>query len=361
MPQKNITTKVDYIIVGQGLAGSCAALQLIKRGAKVMVIDRPSENRCSVVAAGLFNPITGKFLKKSWLAEKLFPYLFEFYREAEKTLDEKFLYEIPIYRPFESTEEQNDWMARSENPSVRDFVKEIYTAPKWPDQVNNPFGGLLINYSGYLDVNAFLISVRKFLKTRNQFREVEFNYGDLQIAPAKVAYQELEAKQILFCEGARVNFNPVFNWVPVHPMKGEVLEIEMNQWPKAIFNRGVYVVPFEGKKFNVGATYEQPPFEMGVTEKGKQEIESKLKALLSIPFLGVGCKWGVRPTTPNRRPILGAHPDHKNAIIFNGLGTKGVSLAPYFSNHLAGWLNGEHEITTEVNIHRFYPLYSGLS
>jgi hypothetical protein len=324
----------------------------------VVVLDQPSENICSVVAAGLFNPITGKFLKKSWVAEKLFPFLFDFYKEAEKNLGEKFFFETPIYRPFESIEEQNDWMTRSENPVIKDFIREIYTRPAWPHQVHNPFGGLLINQSGYLGVNSFLNSVRNYLKSRNEFQEGYFQFSKLEFSPSEVTYPGIESKYIVFCDGARINQNPFFGWVPVRPMKGEVLVIEMQEPPEVIFNRGAYVVPSEGKKYNVGATYQQPPFESGVSEQGRLELLDKLSSLLVMPYNAVGHKWGVRPTSPDRKPIFGPHPEHKNLFMFNGLGTKGVSLAPFFTNQMAGWLNGEYEIMSEVNIQRFYPLYS---
>ncbi len=56
--------------------------------------------------------------------------------------------------------------------------------------------------------------------------------------------------------------------------------------------------------------------------------------------------------------MLGAHPENKNVVVFNGLGTKGVSLSPYFAHHLATWLEGNGDLSTEVNIYRFKALYS---
>lgn len=333
----------------------------MKRGKKVLVIDRPSENVCSVVAAGLFNPITGKFLRKSWMAETLFPFLFEFYQEAELLCKHSFLFRFPIYRPFESAEEQNDWMAQSEGGAVKSFVKSIYASAHWPHQVHNPFGGLLIDQSGYLDVNHFLEGVRGVLIKNQSFLDERFHFPGLVVSSTNITYRTVEAGGIIFCEGARVSENAFFRWLPVKPMKGEVLTIEMNDHPAAIFNRGVYVVPSGGNRYNVGATYQHPPFAEGVTDAGKKELESKLVALLAMPYHGVGGKWGVRPTSSDRRPMLGCHPVHRNVFIFNGLGTKGVSLAPYFANHLAGALNAEHEIMPQVNIQRFYPLYSRLS
>src|SRR6478609_6743743 len=105
--------KVDYLIIGQGLAGSCLALQLLKRGKCVFVFDEPEKNRASLIAAGLFNPVTGKLMTKTWKADKLFDYLHSFYPEAEEFLKSKFYYPFPLYRPFISIEEQNEWMGKS--------------------------------------------------------------------------------------------------------------------------------------------------------------------------------------------------------------------------------------------------------
>lgn len=356
-----IKTKVDYIIVGQGLAGSCLALDLINRGKRLVVIDEPSENRSSTVAAGLFNPITGKFLKKSWMAEKLFPALFQFYGEAEKKLNQKFLHSVPIYRPFESIEEQNNWMGKSESPAVKNFVKEIYSTAQWPQQVHNPFGGLLISQCGYLNVNQFMKATRDFLFASHSFHHGKMNFQELKVTASSIEYENWQAEKIIFCEGTAVVHNPFFHWVPLRPMKGEVLVIETLTAPEVIYNRGVYIVPDEGLHYNVGATYQQPPFEKEVSEQGKAELVSKLNDLISLPYKVVGQKWGIRPTSPDRRPMLGTHPDHKNVIIFNALGTKGVSLAPYFATHLADWLTHTAEIIKDVNIQRFYPLYSGSS
>src|SRR5687768_3412053 len=124
-----MTEKVDYIIVGQGLAGASVALQLLKRDKKVLVIDTPDKNRASRVAAGLFNPVTGQNSVRTWKAEILFPYLHRFYREAESLTGKKFLHEMPVYKPFASVLEQNDWMGKSADEGYREFVERITMKP----------------------------------------------------------------------------------------------------------------------------------------------------------------------------------------------------------------------------------------
>jgi glycine/D-amino acid oxidase-like deaminating enzyme len=51
---------IDFIIVGGGLAGSILALELINRGADLLLIDRPLAGAASPIAAGIANPVTGK-------------------------------------------------------------------------------------------------------------------------------------------------------------------------------------------------------------------------------------------------------------------------------------------------------------
>jgi glycine/D-amino acid oxidase-like deaminating enzyme len=107
----------------------------------------------------------------------------------------------------------------------------------------------------------------------------------------------------------------------------------------------------------VGATYDFNDRIGGATEKGRRELELKTAELFPGPFEVTDHQWGFRPTTPDRRPILGRHPVHKNIFIFNGLGTKGISLAPYFSEVLVHWLENRGDLHKEVDIERFKSLY----
>jgi glycine/D-amino acid oxidase-like deaminating enzyme len=122
-----------------------------------------------------------------------------------------------------------------------------------------------------------------------------------------------------------------------------------------IYNRGVYVVPFgDHLSYKVGATYAVNDPTPAISTAGFRELSERLHALLNVPFTITGHDWGMRPTTPDRRPILGASPAHPNVVIFNGLGTKGVTLAPFFSDHLVNWLTNGTDIDTLVDVRRFY-------
>ncbi len=100
-------------------------------------------------------------------------------------------------------------------------------------------------------------------------------------------------------------------------------------------------------------TYQFQDSTRTITQQGLEELTEKLEELISFPYTIINQSWGMRPSTLDRRPILGSHPDHQSVVIFNGLGTKGVSLAPYFSHVLAEWLEKGRPINKEVDIQRY--------
>lgn len=358
-PNSNTIKKLDFILVGQGLAGSCLALRLLTQGKRIMVFDEPLQNRSSAIAAGLFNPITGKLMTRTWMADKLFPELHHFYQNAEQQLVQKFFYPQPLYRPFISVEEQNSWMGKSSDPSMSSYIEAVFSRSTFGHQVHDPFGGILLKQCGYLDVIQFMFSVRHHLSATQSIALERFDEQLLEIGNYGVRYNDLEADKIILCGGTNILRSLRFAGVPVRLLKGETLTIKLDQAPELIYNRGVYMVPHAEKNcYRVGATYETKNLSEEITNVGRMELEEKLTDLITIPYRVIAQDWGFRPTTPDRRPILGQLPDSKNVVIFNGLGTKGVSLAPYFSAQLSNWLLGFGEIQPEVNIGRFKSLSS---
>ena len=157
--------QIDYIIVGQGLVGSAVALQLLKRNKKILVVDHLDSNSSSRIAVGLFNPITGRHMIKTWMADKLFPYFHTFYQEAEALTKKRFFYSLPLYRPFLSIEEQNEWMAKSADPAYEHYIENILTQPTYPT-VRDYFGGLLLKQCGYVDTIQYIEAIRKLIEVQ---------------------------------------------------------------------------------------------------------------------------------------------------------------------------------------------------
>lgn len=344
----------DYFIVGQGLAGSALAFELLQRGKRIMVWDRPEQNQASAVAAGLFNPITGKVMVKTWKADLLFPALADFYKNAEQVLGRRFFHPMAIYRPFLSAEEQNEWMGRSIDAAWKNYVDKVFTQSEFGDQVNDKFGGLMLLRCGYVEVNVFMTAMQQRLISLQAFQHEFLHEDELTILDDEIRYRQITAKKIIFCNGIHAMHNKLFGNLPLKPLKGETLTIKTAQRLKHIYNRGVYVVPTENDMiYRTGATYSTKDVSQKTTPEGRLELDQKLSDLLTLPFEVTNQQWGIRPTSADRRPFLGAHPTLKNVVIFNGLGTKGVSLAPYFARQLAEWLETGSPIDREADIQRF--------
>jgi glycine oxidase len=354
----DVSRQTDFIIVGQGLAGSVLALQLLQAGKHVTLIA-DDENYSSRVAAGLFNPVTGKNLSKTWMADAVFAQLFSFYQHAEIVTNSSFFHPQPIYRPFLSIEEQNEWMSKSAQPAWLPFIRKVVTQSMGFAGLNDSLGGLLLKQTGYVDTYSFLVAVKKFFTQRNQFITETFDYSRLHISESAIEYKNIVAEKLIFCEGVNIQSNPLFKWVPVRPLKGETLTVEAALPAHVLVNRGVYAVPVEKNVFKIGATYETQNLSHSITEKAKAELEEKFAALFSASYSILKQEWGLRPTSPDRRPIVGEHPEHKRVLICNGLGTKGVSLAPFTGALLTEFLLSgiKPPVYTSVDVNRYYSLY----
>jgi len=62
---------------------------------------------------------------------------------------------------------------------------------------------------------------------------------------------------------------------------------------------------------------------------------------------------GVRVTTPDKKPVLGRHPEINNLHIFTALGSKGLMYGKLLAEHYADHLKHGTEVYSEIALHRF--------
>ena len=95
--------KVDYIIVGSGLAGIAFCEQLRQNGKTFVVYDDASQ-QSSKVAGGLFNPVVLKRFTPAWKAKELLEGVLPYYQQLERLLDTAFIHQMPVRRILHSIE-----------------------------------------------------------------------------------------------------------------------------------------------------------------------------------------------------------------------------------------------------------------
>ncbi len=345
---------VDFIIVGQGLAGTVLSYQLMKRGKEVLVIDNFDAPSSSEIAAGIFNPITGRKLVKTWQADVIFPNLLNFYKELQAFLNINILFEKPIYRPFFSIEQQNEWMGMSAEKQVDEFVAKVQSNNAYHQYVEDPYGGLELKSCGYVDIAKLLMTYRNYLEKTERLVPADFNANDgLSVKLGK----QLDDIPHIFCNGPTYSEEYPFAWLPFRRVKGEILIIEPEEDLPVIFNKGIFILPLENGKCKVGATYDWKDLTWESTSSARDNLVKKLDAMYKGKYRIVDQIAGVRPATLDRKPFIGRHPANKNWLIFNGFGTKGVSLMPFFSEKFCNNLLNNEELPNEVNISRYFSLY----
>ncbi len=354
--------EVDYLIVGQGLAGTLLSYHLLKRGSKIKILDAVQlgaahQQTASYAAAGIFNPVTGRAMVKTWRADELFPYLHACYQELEQLLETQFLYKKNIYRPFSSVREQNEWIPKGDNKEFAPYVEYVSDQPVFEKDAYDEMGGLMLRQSGYVDLPQLVGAYREYLEKQGVFEKHNFSENLLDIHDDHIQYNGCYARKIIFCDGSAGRANPYFGWLPFRLVKGEVLYIKLSVQIPVILNRGVFVLPFYNGLYKVGATYEHKDLSSDITQKAKSYLCEKLEALLKLNYEVVGQDAGVRPATKDRRPMIGLHPEYKPLGVFNGFGSKGVSLAPYFARQFAAFLEGEGTLDKAINIDRFIEDY----
>lgn len=345
--------KVDYIIVGQGIAGSVLTYTLMQNNQSVLVVDEEKENTSSKIAAGLCNPVVFKRLTKSWIVGELMPTALNFYKQQETLLHDHFYFPLPIYKLFVGEEEKEFWRQKCNEPELMDWINHKVEFPFDKNYVDYPFGASNTLQSGYLQTAKWLNAFKTFLKQNDSFIGEKFTYNAIVFEDELVSWEGFQAKKIIFCEGYQTIHNPYFNWLPFKLTKGEVLTVDFkNLQLEAAINKGVFVLPYNNC-YKLGATYDWDNLNETPTEKGKKELLKKAATFVNDEITVIAHQAGIRPTVSDRRPLLGVHPIHNQLAVFNGMGTKGVMIAPYFAKVLTEHLLTKKPIPNEVNSNRF--------
>ncbi len=187
-----------------------------------------------------------------------------------------------------------------------------------------------------------------------QYHAEAFDYQELTISEASIRYKEYSAKRIIFAEGAAARFNPFFPKDLIRPNKGEYLVIKApNLQLSNLLKGGMFVIPLGDDLYKVGATYDREDTTLEPTDSARQEILHKLKDMIRCAFEIVDQIAGLRPTTPDRRPLLGTHQQYEQIAFFNGLGTRGILMAPKLASYLFDHLEHGETLPKEVRLDRF--------
>ncbi|WP_425412742.1 NAD(P)/FAD-dependent oxidoreductase [Lewinella cohaerens] len=342
------------LIIGHGIAGALFGYFLEQAGEECIYLDAPDQKAATQVAAGIINPITGRRFVKSWRIDDLVPFAQQLYRKLEQELDIQFYHERPLVRTLFNRGDENNWQARILEDAYQDYFHEPPRLGNIPTLTDPAFSYLEVTQTAQVTIGVLVDALKAKRKEEGRFYEEAFAPEQLVIRENDVQYGDLVADRVLFCEGWRARFNPWFGNLPYGGNKGEVLLIRLpNAQLEQMFKHRIFIVPFTDDLYWVGSTSENQFTSEDPTPEGKAYLQARLEEVLTTPYELVDHRAAIRPTVKDRRPFLGMHPQYPQLGIFNGLGTKGASLAPFWAKHFADYLAFNKELDFAVDIQRF--------
>lgn len=347
----------DVAIVGAGLIGLAIAFELTERGATVRVYERGEPGRAaSWAGAGMLAPYTEGVEDEAMLAFcaaslAQYPQFVE-RLQAISGVDSRLRLDGILTVAFDDArletlrERARDLQARSIRATMLDRAQTLEREPALGVGVT---GGLLVEGEGCVDNRRLGRALRAACEAR----------GVLFMNEAHAVSVECDARRVLGIRTQRgfapaaVVINAAGAWAahvegippscvpPVTPEKGQMLAlatprhfVRSTTWlPRA------YLVPRDDGRLLVGATVERAGFDERVTAKGLRSVLNG--AIAGAPSLGdftVSETWaGLRPATPDKRPILGPAPI-EGLVLATGHHRNGILLTPQTARAIATYV-----------------------
>lgn len=345
--------KVDYIIVGLGIAGISFCKQLLDNNKSFIVITDTLAG-ATEQSGGVFNPIVLRRFTAPEDSIQYTDYAISLYKDLQKRISEEYLYPSQeVLRIFNSIEEQNNWFAASDKRHLKPFMTPSVEENKYP-YVLAKYGYGKVLQSFRIDPITFVRGFRRYLINQNTLYQEAFEYSSLKYLKVSNSwkYKSITAKHILFAEGIQMLQNPFVPSALLRPNKGEFIiirspELKLDKMLKG----GVYIIPLGKDVYKVGATYDLEDSSHKATVAARKEIEKNLQKMISCNYQVIDQVVGIRPTTRDRQPILGRL--QADMYVFNGLGTRGFTRGPSYSKILYDFIENNTAIPKEMNVQRF--------
>lgn len=341
----------DFIVVGQGIAGTTLAWHLHWLGKHVLIVDRGDAMTSSRVAAGLITPLVGEKLAVSWRFDELWPIAKSFYERVERETESEFFSCAPMVRLFVDEHERDRFSQRSTMPRPSgEGVARTHVDLQW---FNAAYGALAMEPAGRIDVPRYLDVSRDAFRREGCFRQVEIDPVDGVklhsidgVAVVSLPTLNITATHLVFCQGIEATTNARFHHLAFEPAKGEMLTLYIPGLPEQrVVHQGIWLAPMGDDLFLAGATFERDVRCTTPSAAGREEILLKLRRFLHVTPEIRNHTAGVRPIVKGRLPVIGGH---DQLSFFNGLGSKGALRAPFTAGQLANFLVNGSAVDAEL-------------
>lgn len=321
----------EVLVMGGGIVGLAIAIDLKLRGISVRVLTRSSQEVATTAAAGMLAPYAEQLqpqgmadlaIKSRWL----YP---EWVRKLEDLSGIKVNYWpcgilAPLFSEPKSPINSSSWLSSEALNLIQPGLGPEVVGAWWHPEDGQVEPRCL--YQALLKATEVLgidlqtgVTIRAIVQRQGQVESINTDQGDYY------------AQTYVLATGS---WSSQIFPLPVHPVKGQMLELTMprqGELPlqRVIYGPQTYLVPRQDGRLVVGATAEMVGYRPHNTAQGIQTLLNRAirlyPALQDWPINSFW--WGFRPGTPDELPILGMSPCH-NLILATGHYRNGILLAP---------------------------------
>ena len=327
----------DVVVVGGGMVGTATAYELGRAGARTLLVDRSDPGRATDAGAGILSPETAKRDDPAWIALVLaagrhYDALVEqlgpdcgwarcgILQLATRDTDLS-AWEWVAERATGATEISAD-DARAMVPVLGTVVRALHH-PR----------------AARVDGRAMCAALRRAAEQHGvEIRAASTEEISARTTPSVVVEGDtIACDAIVIAGGAwtRRLGKQLGVELPVGPVRGQIAHLgvpdhDTGSWPIVQQVYGHYMVPWADRRVAVGATVEDAGFAPDVTAGGVAEIMRE--ALRVMPGLAGATlrevRVGLRPTSIDDAPVLGALPGVPGVFVATGHGANGLLLGP---------------------------------
>jgi glycine/D-amino acid oxidase-like deaminating enzyme len=260
---------------------------------------------------------------------------------------------LPVARIFNSIQDANFWDEKADHPEVGRYLS-ARSNNSVQENFHAPFGNSEVNECGWLNVPLFIESSKNYFIQNGFFSNEAVEENEVEFQEKGARWKNRDFDKVILCTGIAVNQWEGLKDLDLIPNHGQVLDLHLEGLElDAIANFGQFLLPYGNGKFRLGATYDWNEVPDVATDEARELLLSELNSRLNKEVVVESQKTGYRPTTRDRRPILGFAKGNERLGVFGGLGSKGVLLAPYFAKLFTLVLTEGIAIPKEVNTARF--------
>jgi glycine oxidase len=342
------TGAVDVVVLGRGIAGAVLTETLRRAGHSVHVFDQKQEGNASMAAGGVVNPLVLRRDIPSWRAAEFLPIAGALYTSWQERLGVACWHHLPLVKLFPTAKEGEQWQRAMATPASALFAIQQPEPEVDAGPFQAPYGYGTVRGSAWLDVPALLAAQRDELLAEGALSERSVGEADIRVGPDGVRVGTVEARWLVRCQG------PFASARGMVPVKGETLVVRIpGLMLTRMVHRGVFILPLGEDRYRVGATFQWNEVFSGPSEAGRTWLLERLARMVDAPVELLSHTAGVRPAARDRRPLLGI--TGPGEALFNGLGSRGVLLAPWCAEQLVAHLFIGTPLDPEVRWDRALP------